>query len=79
MMPRYSLSLLDRQHVAHWLQHPTERKSDECLHRRDQLVPVQQIADAFLTLLEFLAAAARAWITFISVRETLMVSSDQNL
>jgi hypothetical protein len=41
--------------------------------------PVQQIANAFLTLLEFLAAAARAWIAFISVRETLMVSSDQNL
>jgi hypothetical protein len=37
-----------------------------------------QIAYAFLTLLEFLIAAARAWIAFISVRETLMVSSDQN-
>jgi hypothetical protein len=58
---------------------PTDRKSSECLHRRDQLVPVQQIADAFLTLLEFLAAAARAWIAFISVGETLIVSSDQNL
>ena len=57
---------------------PDRPKSSECLHRRDQLVPVQQIADAFLTLLEFLAAAARAWIAFISVRETLMVSSDQN-
>jgi hypothetical protein len=79
MMPRYSLSLHDRQHVAHRLQHPTERKSGECLHRRDQLVPVQQIADTFLTLLEFLAAAARASIAFISVKETLMVFSDQNL
>ena len=39
---------------------------------------MQQIADAFLTLLEFLAAVARGWIAFISVRETLMVSSDQN-
>jgi hypothetical protein len=57
----------------------TDRKSSECRHRRDQLVPVQPIADAFLTLLEFLAAAARAWIAFISVIETLMVSSDQNL
>jgi hypothetical protein len=42
------------------------------------LVPVQQIADAFLTLLEFLAAAAPSWIAFISVIETLIVSSDQN-
>jgi hypothetical protein len=56
----------------------TNRKSGECLHRRDQPVPVQQIADAFLTLLEFLAAA-RAWIAFISVKGTLMVSSNQNL
>jgi hypothetical protein len=58
---------------------PDRPKKREWLHRRDQLVPVQQIADAFLTLLEFLAAAARAWIAFISVRETLMVSSNQNL
>ena len=50
---------------------PTERKNCERLHRRDQLVPVQQIADAFLTLLVFLAAA-RSWIA-------LMVSFDQNL
>jgi hypothetical protein len=36
--------------LRHRLQHPTERESGARLNRRDQLVPVQQIADAFLTL-----------------------------
>jgi hypothetical protein len=53
------------------------RAPSESPYVRTRRQPLK-IAYAFLTLLEFLAAAARAWIAFISVRETLMVSSDQN-
>jgi hypothetical protein len=47
--PEISSSFLDCQHVAYRLQDPPCGKGEQCrLHRRDQLVPVQQVADALL-------------------------------